>query len=81
MQNNIHAVVHDITLRGQCFCNVHTYKQLFNTIVLLCVILQTHKGINLMTPIAFLDHVTAFDTVIRNTFWKVMADEGFHNAT
>jgi hypothetical protein len=52
-----------------------------NYIFIVNHIIKKYKGINLMTSIAFLDHATAFDTVIRNKFWKVMADEGFHNAT
>lgn len=52
-----------------------------NYIFIVNQIIKTHKGINLTTIIAFLDHATAFDTVIRNKFWQVMADEGFHSPT
>jgi hypothetical protein len=52
-----------------------------NYIFIINQIIKRHKGINLTTPIAFLDHATAFDIVIRNQFWKVMADEDFHNTT
>jgi hypothetical protein len=69
-----HCLVITITLL------VKTHNRFMNYIFTVNQIIKTNKGINLTTSIAFLGHATTFNTVIKNKFWKIMADEGFHNA-